>query len=134
MGLFGTTKTKIFVGTSVVPVMDDKMYMSPMRKAIYSDIGRPTDIVDGYLENILTGMGPKALRYYRKGATDYLYGRPQGSVLSPTSAAAEVQAAIEAEVSASVTLAYSRFGFLNYPHLTMQLLDDTYGLDRKSVV
>ena len=129
MGLFGSTKTKVLVGTTVVRVMDDKLYMSPMRKAIFTDIGRPVDIVDQYLENILTGMGPKALRYYRKGATDYLYGRPQGSVISPASAAAEVQAAIEAEVSATVTLAYSRFGFLNYPHLAMQLLDDTYGFN-----
>jgi len=127
MGLF-STETKIYVGTSVVRVLEDAQYISPLRAAIIAGTVKPTDLVDEYMENLFNGLGIRGKAYYNQGRNDYVYGVPKGTAVSPASGAAEVQEAIETEVGAAVTLAYSFFGLLNYPHMALQEIDTAYGL------
>lgn len=130
MGLFGTTKTKTFVGTSVSPVMTEDTYDGAVKQAIFSYIGGSSKrLSSGFQGSLLKGIASKMASYYRYGTETYLYGAPKGSVLSPSSASAEVKAAIEDELSATVTLDYSVFGFLNYAHLAWKEVDDVYGYD-----
>lgn len=129
MGCFGTTKTEILVGTSVVAITDSDTYLSPMKAAIYRTVNTKKKVLDQHMDNLLSGMGVKGRKLYSKASQGYIWGLPKGTVISPVSAAAEVQEAIEEEVSDTVLLAYSRFGFLNYPHLALKSVSDMYGLD-----
>ena len=68
MGLFGTTKTKTFVGTSVSRVVGDDAYEDPLKQALFTYMGGSAKrLSSAFQGSLLKGLASKMASYYRYG-------------------------------------------------------------------
>lgn len=124
---FGSKK-KRFVATSISRVIEDNQIPD---LAIRSSIRATLDgshfgatLLDEMINSTTQGI-TRAYRYARDG--DYYYGLPGADVLDAADGRDEVQAVIEAQVGAPVSLDYFYFAPLNNLHAGWQWLVDSYG-------
>jgi len=130
MGLFGTTKHKTYVGTTVTRVIEDNMLPNSVKLGALTAIIKNRDIVDNVMEELLGSVASKGRNYYNYGKNHYSNGLPLGYPATSVIGAAEVEAVLEDEIEmAEVVMSYSFFGSLNYYHLANKRILEDYGYD-----
>ena len=129
MGFF-CSKKKHYVDTSVVRMIADEHIPSAHLTALVESIFKGTGVVDSIQNQALNGSFRDFERMHRwADAGNYFYGLPDQTILTNTAGAAEIKAAIEADIADTVTVNYSHFRPLNNIHAGWQHLTENLGYD-----
>lgn len=130
MGLFGTTKHKTYVGTTVMRVIEDNMLPNSVKLGALTAIIKNQNITDTVMEELFRSVASKGRNYYNYGKNHYSNGVPLGYPVTSVIGAAEVESVLENEIEmAEVVMSYSFFGRLNYYHLANRRILEDYGYD-----
>jgi hypothetical protein len=125
MGIF-SSKTKTYYGTSVVRVVQDKDIVPSIKIGSVKSIFSKEELSDSICEELLVSLGNRAKSFYRYGRDHYVYGLPSGQVLTPTDGIPLVQTVLDTLEGAPVSIRYSFFSEINFPHLAQRLMDDQF--------
>lgn len=125
MGLF-KSKKKIYVGTTVTRVIEDKAVPNSLYKSVLEAVINNGNIPEYTLENLTNSIGCRADRVYNYGRDHYIHGLPKSNINDATIYEEEVDTVLTALESAPVTIDYSRFGPPNNLHFGWLTLVNMY--------
>lgn len=132
MGLF-SSRTVTRVATSANRVVDDDHIPNSVQKAIVRSLHEDTDIFGGITQELMTSVGVKGNRLYNYGETDYVYGNPTGELLVTKHDTSTIESALRSILNKpNLTVAYSRYGAINFLHLAYKHLIEKYNYDSLS--
>jgi len=123
---------KTYVGTSVSRVMADEQVTSAIKSGTLTSILNNKDIMDEITDTLVHSVATSGNAYYNYGKNRYVLPLPSGypTYALNTHGATEVEAVIQDEVEmAEVVMDYCFFGNLNYLHILMKTITDTYAYD-----
>lgn len=129
MGLF-SDKIKTYVGTSVSPMIDEKMLPNSVLTGSLKAIFQESSLVENVIEDLVHGLGIRAGSAYYYGRHGYFFGTPAAHLKTSTVGMAEVQQTLNTLEGKVVQIDYLHLGEPNILHVGWLQLVRDYGYDQ----
>lgn len=123
---------KTYVGTSVSRLIADEQVTSAIKKGALTSSLNNKDILEEITDALVHSIATSGNAYYNYGKNKYALPLPTGqaSTAFNTHGSTQVEEVIQSEVEmAEVVMDYCFFGNLNYFHILMEYITNTYGYD-----
>ena len=91
MGLFSKTKTYVESST----ILLHEVVNDTVEQSVVNSVLQDSSISDDLRTNVITGLGVKALNYYRYGRDDFFYGLPEGNLELPYASSSVVKVVLD---------------------------------------
>ena len=131
MGLF-SSKSRIYVGTSVVRVIDDVSIPDATTTGVVKSIFNSGDMPEHIMEEMISSIGVRAERMYDYAVKKYTHGLPSGQVFASTRGREEVAAVLTGLEGRAIVLDYCQFGPPNSLHMGWMKIIDLYGYNAQT--
>ena len=131
MGLFSSS-FRTYVGTSISSFGDAKAFVSSKKRGVISGLVRNESLLEHTLDYLITGPGFRAKKAFKYAESDYIFGRPNDTLLylSASQAAFTMQIGqYLTNVLGAQTVHYTKHGSQNYYHKVFQLLNTDHSFN-----